>query len=335
MSTWSARLRGFLRGGGDPTATGAPYLRDGVNVSRYYGAFLLGASAAALGAIYFFGWQTVAVLGVALLAAAGVELLFAWGLKRPLITEEVWLIALIYGLLLPPNLSLGLVALGAVAAMLSRALFGGLGRYLFHPALVGKAFLIVLFPQAMNRWAEPFFGGWGGFLRWAPEAATSMTPLIEAHQQGGISVSLGKLFLGAVPGPLGATSGLLLLIVGLWLLMSRAVDWRISVVFLATVGVGEALLEMFAPTVFRGGWGVHLLSGGLLFTAFLVAPDPITSPMTLRGKWLYALFLGMLVLVLRGPASDPEGVTFSVLVANAFVPLIDKWTVPRSFGGRR
>jgi electron transport complex protein RnfD len=92
---------------------------------------------------------------------------------------------------------------------------------------------------------------------------------------------------------------------------------------------------MFAPELFRGGWALHILAGSLLFTAFFIATDPVTSPMTLRGRWLYGVFIGALVLILRGLTPDPEGVTFSVLVANAFVPLIDKYTAPRSFGGKR
>jgi Na+-translocating ferredoxin:NAD+ oxidoreductase RnfD subunit len=283
---------------------------------------------------------------VALGAGGAVEVAFSLSLslgvglgqKRPLtVTEGLIVIALLYSLLLPPGLSLWIVALGAAVAILSRELFGGLGRNVFHPALVGKATLLVLFPAVMtSRWAEPVWGGWGGCTKWAPppEAATALTPLIAARQ-GELEATLGQLWLGSVPGALGTTSGLLMLLAGALLLLTRAADWRISLGMIATVGLGEWLFEMLAPATFGGGWGVHLLSGSLLFTAFLIATDPVTSPMTRRGKWIYAIAIGLLVLILRGLTPDPEGVTFSVLMANAFVPLIDRWTVPKSFGGVR
>jgi len=326
-------LRGLISGGSELAASGVPYLRDGVNVQRYFGVFLLAALPALLGAIYLFGWHVVAVFMVALVAGGAVELAFHLWARRPL-TEGLLLIALLFSLLLPPGVPLWMVALGAAIALLSRELFGGLGHYIFHPALVGKAFLLVLFPQAMTSWAEPFWGGLGGFAQWAPppEALTTFTPPIGARM--GKEIPIGSLLLGNVPGALGATSGLLMILAGVILLTSRAADWRIALGMVATAGVGEWLLEMLAPGIFKGGWALHILSGSLLFTAFFIATDPVTSPMTQRGRWLYGILIGVLVLILRGLTPDPEGVTFSVLVANAFVPLIDKYTAPKSFGGR-
>ncbi len=333
---WASGMREFLYGGSDLPAPVAPYLRDGVSIQRYLAMPVLAGLLVTLGAIYFFGWHVLAVLFTALLAGAVVALAFSAIQKRPLV-GGLFGVVLFYSLLLPANLPLWMVALGAAVAIFSREIFGAF-KNIFHPALVGKAFLLVLFPTAMSRAMAPFWGGWGGFLAWAP-SQESLTPLVALRQGQGQGVGAGtpelwQLFMGNVPGALGTTSGLLLLIAGGWLLLTRAVDWRISLVMIATVAVGESLLEMLFPTVFGGGALLHLFTGGLLFTAFLIATDPVTSPMTPAGKWLYASALGLLVLLLRGLTADPEGVTFSVLLMNAFVPLIDKLTVPKSFGGR-
>lgn len=325
-------VRDFLYGGSELSTARAPYLRDGVSIQRHMAMPLLAALPATVGAIYFFGWHVLAVFLVALVAGGVVELVFSLSRRRPF-TEGLFVIVLLYSLLLPPNLPLWIVALGAAAALLSRELFGGLGYNIFHPALVGNALLIVLFPVLMSQWAQPF---WGGFASWAPpvDATTTVTPLIAALH-GQATPPLWQLFLGNVPGAMGATSGLLMLLGGGWLLLTRAADWRISIVMLATVGFGQALLNMFIPTIFHGDGWMHLLAGSTLFMAFFIATDPVTSPMTTGGKWIYAIVIGLLILILRAltPGSE-EAATFSLLFMNAFVPLIDRWTAPKSYGGR-
>lgn len=331
LAVLEATWKEWLYGGSDRTVSEGPYLRDGVGVQRYLAAPTLAASVAMLGAIYFFGLHVLAVVAVALAAGGGVALAFGFARGRAL-TEGLLLIMLVYSLLLPPQVPLWIVALGALVAVGSRELFGGLGYYVFHPALVGKAFLILLFPAAMTTgWVAPFAEGWGGFTQWASQT-TAVTPLMAMGQ--GVETPWRDLLIGSVPGALGATSGALLLIVGAWLLATRTVDRRISLTLIATVAIGQALLGMIFPETFRGGWPTHVLAGGTLFTAFLVATDPVTSPMTPRGKWIYALSIGLLVLLLRAFTSDPEGVTFSVLIVNLFVPLLDNWTTPRPYGGR-
>lgn len=326
-STW----RSYLYGGSDRSVTlGGPYLRDGVSVQRYLAPPFIVALLAALLSVYFYGWHVAAVIAAAWASGLAIALAFCWVRGKPL-TEGVFLTVLLYSLLLPPALPLWLVALGAAVAVASRELFGGLGHNVFHPALVGKAFLIAVFPAPMSRWAEPLAGGWGGFLRWAPQALTDQTPLVAARE--GMEVAIGPLFLGTVPGALGTTSALFLIVAGAWLLTTRAIDRRIVLALIATVAIGQALLGMMFPEAFRGSWAVHVLSGGLLFMALLVATDPVTSPMTPRGKWIYAVAIGLLVIFLRALTPDPEGVTFSVLIVNLFVPLLDRYTVPRTYGG--
>ena len=125
-----------------------------------------------------------------------------------------------------------------------------------------------------------------------------------------------------------------MILVGGLLLMTRAIDWRSSIVMLLTIGISQPLFQMLFPAAFRGDVLVHLLAGSTLFTAFFIATDPVTSPMTVGGKWIYAILTGLLILILRAFTLDPEGVTFSMLLMNVFVPLIDKRTMPKSFGGQ-
>lgn len=322
-----------LYGGSDLAVSGPPYIRDGVNVQRFWTMPLIAAAPAVLGSIFFFGWHVLLMMIVAGLAGALVELIFAV-LRNSRPSGGLLVIVLLFTLLLPPDLHLGLVALGAAIAVLAKNIFGGMGYYLFNPVLVGKAVLLLLFPVMMTaQWAAPIAGGAGGFAGWAPTEILSETPLSLILGGAESPYSIGQLFLGNVPGAIGTTSGLLMLFAGFWMLMTRAVNWRISVVIVATVGVGHAFLQMMMPDLFLGSPLVHVLAGSTLFTAFLVAADPVTSPMTLNGKLIFGVIIGLLILILRALTPDIEGVTFSVLLANAFVPLLDRVTKPRAYGG--
>ena len=322
----------LLPAGGRFSVARAPYLRDGIGVRGYLGAFALALLPAVLGAVALFGLHVLGVIALSYAVGLGVRYGFARALRRPRPDEGILLTAILFGLLLPPNPPWGLVLLGALFAFLAREIFGGLGRYLFQPALVGKALLVVLFPAAMTRFWEPFAGG-AGFTQWAPpaEAAAGLTPLMAALQ--GQEVSLGGL-LGGQAGLLGGAFAGMLLLGGLWLWFTRAVDWRIPLGMILTLWLGGSLLGMLYPAVFAGGWLVHLLSGGFLLAAFWLAADPTTSPMTPRGKWLFAVATALLIVMLRGLTPWPEeAIVFAVLMMNAFVPWLDRITVPRAFGG--
>lgn len=325
----------IVYGGSERAVKSAPYLRDGLSMQRYMAMPVLAVVPAALGGIYFFGWRTLLIIAVSYLFGGLVELAFNLAYRRPF-SEGLLVTGILYALLLPPYVPLWLVALGMVVAMLSRELFGGLGQNIFNPALVGKAFLIMVIPTIMTaHWAVPYWGGWGGFAHYAPQALTPATPLLIVAGQDQTNIPLWQLLIGNAPGALGATSGLLMLLAGGLLLLTRTINWRISIVMIVTVGLLEWLLGMSLPERFgAGGWLFQILSGSFLFAAFLNATDPVTSPMTPRGKWVYAILIGILVVLLRGLAGDSEGVTFSILIANAFVPLLDRWTIPKSFGGQ-
>lgn len=325
----AATWRSVLYGGSDRAVTGPPYIRDAGNVQRLFNPPTMAATLAFLLSIYLFGLKALAIGAVALAVGGGTSLVVAMVRGREL-SEGTVLMLLVYALLLPPGAPLWLVAVGAVIVGLAREGLGGLGWTVFHPALVGKAILLAIFPGIMGTsWLEPVRGGAGGFAQWT--SATSATPPLMAVRQGA-ELDLLDLFLGTAPGSLGTTSGLLLLVLGAWLLYTRAIDRRIAVTMIVAVLLGQALFSMFFPEYYLGSPAAHLLAGGTLFTALLVATDPVTSPMTPRGKWIYGLTIGILVVLLRAYAQLPEGVTFSVLAVNLFVPLLNRWTTPRPFG---
>jgi len=246
--------------------------------------------------------------------------------------------ALLLALSLPPRLPTFAVCLGTfVAIALGKQAFGGLGHNLFNPAMVGRAFLMACFPAAMTQWSLPATALPESALAVAGAAQTvdavsAATPLAAAKFSHEFT-DLGPLLTGNVAGSLGETSGIAIILGGLWLLFRRAGDWRLTLGMLAGVSIG-ALAEL----ALRGGeasfgWLSHLSSGGVLLGAFFIVTDPVTTPLSQRGRWCFGVFVGIVVMVIRLFAGYPEGVMFAVLLGNAVTPLINQWTMPTPVGG--
>jgi electron transport complex protein RnfD len=233
---------------------------------------------------------------------------------------------------LPPSLSLELVVIGAVVSIaLGKHVFGGLGNNIFNPALVGRAFLQIAFPVSMTTWAPP-----PGKI--PVDLATYATPLgklkfEDAVAQGSLP-SLQDLFLGNVGGCIGETSALALLIGAAFLLYRRAIDWRIPAGVLGTLALFAGIFWLAGPDK-NASPLFHILAGGLIIGAFFMATDMVTSPISPLGSWIYAVGIGLLVGVIRLLGGFPEGVMFSILFMNAFVPLLNRYTRPRILGERR
>jgi electron transport complex protein RnfD len=234
---------------------------------------------------------------------------------------------------------------GVVAAGLGKLVWGGLGQNLFNPALVGRTFLSAAFPSAMTTWSAPgdahgFFHVHATnlappFLHVEPDALTAATPLglmRFQHQATGAE----PLALGGVAGSLGETSAVLILLGGVYLALRRDIDWRVPVGILLAVALFTGSLHLVDPVRYPGAL-FSLFSGGLLFGAVFMATDPVTSPLTPRGTWIFALGIGALVVLIRNFGGFPEGVMYAILLMNAATPLIERYTQPRVFGrgGRR
>src|SRR5210317_1109098 len=301
---------------------------------------LLPATGAAL---WFFGLSAVLLLVSCIAGAVLAEWVFANREERGQSLRDATgvLTGLLLGLTLPPGLPLWMGFLGGVVAIsLGKIIWGGLGHNLFNPALLGRAFLLATFPIAMTTWVPNVTDG--GFLQVYPgnfalpfmqaqvDAMSSATPLglMKFEQE---VTPLANLMFGNISGSLGETSGLLLLLGGVYLWMRRDLDWRIPVSILLTVVVFSAVLGLFDAERFPTPL-FSVFSGGLMLGAIYMATDPVTSPVTPKGTWIFGIGTGVLVMLIRVFGGLPEGVMYAILLMNAATPLIDRYTQPRVFG---
>jgi electron transport complex protein RnfD len=267
-----------------------------------------------LASLYFFRLNALRLVVISVAACAITEWAFQKLRGKPITLYDGS--AIVTGMLLafnlPPTLPGWMAAVGGVVAMgLGKHVFGGLGHNPFNPALIGRAFLLASFPAAMITWTSPIDG------------LSTVTPLVQL-QMGRISATYWDMLIGNTGGCIGETSALAILIGGLYLLYKRYIDWRIPVGYLGTVAV--IALAFGQDPVF------HWLAGGLMLGAVFMATDMVTTPLTRKGKWLFGIGAGIILMVIRQWGSYPEGVTYSILLMNAFTPLLDRITRPRPYG---
>ena len=278
-------------------------------------------------ALLVFKWYAVRQLAVCMGVCMAAEAIFAAlrGRRPPLGDFSAAVTGAILAFSLPATAPWYSAVIGSVVAIgIGKALFGGLGMNLFNPAMVGRAFVMIAFAGAL---------GAAGYQDPASriDIMTQATPLT-AFKQSGIVTNLADLFWGTTNGSLGEISALACLVGGLYLCLRRTASWQIPFSMLVTAGL-LALLDTGLDT---GGWGVlhHICGGAMLFGAFFIATDPVSSPLTPRGKMVFGAGIGALVMLIRIFSGYPEGVMFAVLLMNALTPLINRWTIPRPFGGQ-
>ena len=324
--------------------TTAPFLQQGVTTPRLM-TDVIWALAPILAASFFvFGLPALLVVASATAGCLVAEA--AMNPTRPrtasLRDMSAALTGVLLGLTLPPAFPLWMAFLGGIVAIgLGKAIWGGLGQNLFNPALVGRAFLQAAFPGAITTWSAPRAGV---ELATLPESTLALpfthgehvdamsgaTPL-GAMKMEHIATAFDDLLLGDIGGSLGETSALLIICAGIFLAWRRTFDWRIPVSILASVGVLSGILWAISPERYPSPLFM-MLSGGLLFGAVFMATDPVTSPMTPMGVWLFGAGIGVLVVLIRLFGGLPEGVMYAILLMNAGSPLIDRVTQPRPFG---
>ena len=300
----------------------APHIRDNKSVTIIMCVVMLALLPATLGGVYFFGWSAAILVLLSVISAVATKLVMNKMMKREvsIMDGSAALTGLLLALCVSPSLPYYQVVFGAIfAIIIGKQLFGGLGFNVFNPALVGRAFLAAAFPVHMTTWANAF--AYRGL-----DAVTQATPLA-AMKFSGQGTSYLALFYGNVGGCIGETSVLLLLLGGLYLLYKGIIDWRIPISYLGTVAV--------LSFVFKADPIFHLLAGGLLLGAFFMATDYVTSPITAKGMWIFGIGAGILVVIIRLFSGLPEGVMYSILFMNAFVPLINRYTRPRILGRKK
>jgi electron transport complex protein RnfD len=278
-------------------------------------------------AIYFFRWPAVKQLLICVITCLAAEAIFSRMRSRPLSLSDLSaaVTGIILGLSLPATAPWFVGCIGAVVAVgIGKMVFGGLGMNIFNPAMVGRAFVMIAF--AGNLAASGYVDPAG-----AVDIISQATPLT-AYKQTGAATPMSFLFWGLTNGSLGETSALACLLGGLYLCLRRVASWQIPAGVLTSTVIIGGIVNLADP---GSQWTVlhHLLGGALLFGAFFIATDPVTSPLTPKGKWIFGIGIGALVMLLRLFSGYPEGFMFAVLLMNAVTPLINRWTIPRPFGG--
>jgi len=321
----------------------APLLRQGMTTPSAMRDVIIALLPATAASLWYFGMSAVLLIASSIAGAVLAEWLFADRASRgeSLRDSTGILTGLLLALTLPPGLPMWMAFLGAfIGIAVGKVIWGGLGHNLFNPALVGRAFLLATFPIAMTTWVSVypeggFFDVYPGnlalpFMQASVDGVTAATPLglLKFQQQ---TTPLTDLMLGRIGGSLGETSGLLLLLGGIYLWLRRDLDWRIPVSILGTVMIFSAVLGFFDADRFPTPL-FSVFSGGLLLGAIYMATDPVTSPVTPRGAWIFGIGTGVLVMLIRVFGGLPEGVMYAILLMNAATPLIERYTQPRVFG---
>jgi electron transport complex protein RnfD len=290
--------------------------------------------------IYYFGMGAIIVTLTSVLSCVAVEYLIQkFILKvKPSISDGS---AVVTGLLLafnvPSNLPVHIIIIGAIIAVgVAKMTFGGLGNNPFNPALVGRVFLLISFPVQMTSWPVPT-----GFKTGYTDAVTGATPLgllSEGVKNGeAVSAIMDKipshmqLFYGRMGGSMGEVAALALIIGGIYLLWRKIITWHIPVSVLVTAALFTGILWLADPAKFADPL-FHLLTGGLMLGAIYMATDYVTSPMTPKGMIIYGIGIGVITVLIRTWGAYPEGVSFAILIMNAFVPLLNMYIKPRRFG---
>ena len=298
----------------------SPHQRTTLSVEKIMFFVIIALLPSVIASVYFFGFYALAVMATGIAAAVITEgIIVKYLLERDQTIQDgsAALTGLLLAMCLPPTIPLWTTALGAAFAVgVGKMAFGGIGCNIFNPAHVGRAFLLAAYPAYMTSWAWPKTAT-------AVDALTSATPLALLKSQG-IATPYWDLLIGNVGGSLGETSALALLIGGLLLIYLKLIDWRIPAAYLGTVVVLALLLGQ--DPLF------HLLAGGLMIGAFFMATDYVTSPVTTKGRLIFGVGCGLLTILIRLFGGYPEGVCYSILLMNACVPLIDRYTIPRVYG---
>lgn len=310
----------------------SPHLREGVDIKRIMYLVIVALLPAVVASIYIFGIGVIYLLGVCIFISLITEYLCQRVRKKKITLYDgsAILTGILLCLTLPSTFPLWAACLGAVVAILiGKQIFGGLGYNIFNPALVGRAFLTASFPALMTPWIG------------SSDTITAATPLAQylpKFSTEPVSIALLKakgiytdLFLGKVTGCVGETSALALIVGGLFLIATKCIDWRIPVSYFGSVAVISGIFWIAFPNRYPDPL-FYLLAGGLMLGGFFMATDPVTSPVTIKGKWVFGIGAGIVMMVIRNWGGPPEGVMYSILFMNALTPLINRYTRPRVLG---
>ncbi|WP_097027083.1 RnfABCDGE type electron transport complex subunit D [Clostridium peptidivorans] len=299
------------------TVSSSPHIRAKDTTQSIMRDVVIALLPATAAGIYFFKLQGLLVILASVLSCVAAEYIWQKATHRKVTISD--LSAVVTGLLLafnlPASVPLWLPVIGGfVAIIIAKQFFGGIGQNIVNPALLARAFLLASWPVAMTTWTL--------------DGTTTATPLafLKGVEATGQAPSLMNVFIGNVGGCIGETSALAIILGAAYLFAKRIIDWRAPVTFIATTFIMTAIAGRSANPFYE------LFAGGLMLGAFFMATDYATSPITPRGRIIFGIGCGVITGLVRIFGGYPEGVSYSILVMNLFVPLIERWTVPRTFG---
>ncbi len=315
------------------SVSASPHIRTSEDTRSIMLDVIIALLPALVGSVYFFGWRALTLTCVSVAAAVFFEWLFRLLLKKPSGVRD--LSAVITGMLLafccPVTIPYWLIIAGdAIAIIIGKQLYGGIGKNLMNPALIGRVF-ILSWPVAFTRWTDTFQPI--GVLGPSPDAVTTATPLA-TMATGSLpeNFDIFGMFFGKMPGCIGEVSTALLILGGLYLLIRRVISSRIPASYIATVAILTfAFPRENDPLLWMA---CNLLSGGLFLGAIFMATDYVTSPCTKLGQWLFGIGCGLLTVLIRYFGFYPEGVGLSILIMNACSRLLDRVGRPPRFGAK-
>ncbi len=301
---------------------------------------------ALVGAVYFFGWVSLAIVTLSVITCVLTEWLFVRK-SGGKVSEAVFVTGILFGLILPPTIPLYMVVLGAVFAIVfGKMAFGGFGANIFNPAMVGRAFLYITFPIYMtNRWvpAANFSDFPGGFAVWkyisVKEGMSAITSATSSHAflEGAETLpSYWQLFFGNINGQfekmgelifigggcIGETSALLLILGGFYLLIKKTANWRLVLSFFGIYFIFQTILHQVIPATAPNPL-YALLTGGAVLGGFFMVTDPVSAPKTRPAQWIYGGLIAVFTVLIRTFSLFAGGLMFAILLGNMFASLID------------
>jgi len=323
--------------------TSSPHIRSNESVQRIMLDVVIALVPAIIGSVYFFGINALKLILISVASSVFFEALIQKAFKRQITINDFS--AVITGILLAFNLPASapwwLPIMGsAFVIIVVKQLFGGLGSNFMNPALAGRAMLLTSWPAHMSTFtgtrpdvvatATPLAIMKYGMASDGAASATVEAVTSASSSQGAALPELWDMFIGNIPGAIGETSALLLLIGALYLIVRHVIDWKIPVFYIGTTFIMLVILGVDAELL-----PYHMLGGGLILGAFFMATDYASSPVTPIGRIIFGIGAGILTALIRVKGGYPEGVSYSILLMNVATPLIEKFTQPRVFGGAK
>jgi len=268
--------------------------------------------------IFIFGWRVLAILAISNLFAFITEYLFVRNKKVAKVSTAAFVTGSLLALSLPPTIPLWIAAVGAVVGIsFGKMVFGGFGMNVFNPAIVGRTFIYISFPNAMTMdWLEPLTKFPGGFSVWQRfDMLTSATPIHSLQNPTELYRPI-NLFLGFISGSAGETSAILIILAGIYLIITKAAKWQPILSLLISFTIFTVIFYQTNPLP-------YLISGGLMFGAIFMITDPVSMPKNKTAIWIYGILVGFLTVFIRRFSLFAEGFMFALLLGNTFMPIIE------------